>query len=118
MDAVVVELLLWAGLIFFLWVLKDTMGKLESDIEQSRGVKKSAALCSRPSVRARVQSFSEPIGSYAGATIYQYAYIDGKTYRFEHVCPCEADLKLQPHQRFIEPGLLYSQCGGDTARNF
>lgn len=117
MDVVMVELLLWVGLIFFLWVLKDTMGKLESDIEQTRGLRKSAASRSRPSARTRVESFSEPIGSYGGATIYRYAYIDGKTYRFEHVCPSPADLKLQPHQRCIEPGLLYSECGTETLRH-
>lgn len=116
MDAVMVELLLWAGLIFFLWVLKDTMGKLESEIERSRGVRKSAAACSRPFVRTRVESFSEPIGSYGGTTIYRYVHIAGKTYCFEHVCPCVADLRLQPHQRCIEPGLLYSECGSETVR--
>ncbi|MBK4734551.1 hypothetical protein [Noviherbaspirillum pedocola] len=116
MDAVMVELLLWAGLIFFLWVLKDTMGKLESDIERSRAGRKSAVARSRPFVRARVESFSEPIGSYGGATIYRYAHIDGKIYRFEHICPWVADLKLLPHQRCIEPGLLYSECGSETVR--
>lgn len=112
MSIVLIELLLWGGLIFFLWVLKDTMGKLESDIEQSHGARKAAAKGGHQLVRARVQSFSEPIGSYRDATIYRYAVIDGKTYCFEHVCACTADTRLEPHQHCVEPGLLYAECGG------
>jgi hypothetical protein len=116
MDAVVVELLLWAGLIFFLWVLKDTMGRLESEIERARGPRKRLAAQNHRLVRARVQSLSEPIGSYGGATIYRYAVIDGRTYRFEHVCPCSGEIRLEAHQRCLEPGLLYAECeSGNTS---
>jgi hypothetical protein len=115
MSVVVIELLLWGGLIFFLWVLKDTMGKLESDIERSPTARKTAPKNAHQLVRTRVQRFSDPIGSYRDAPIYRHLVIDGRTYCFEHICACTADTRLEPHQRCVEPGLLYSECAPEKS---
>jgi hypothetical protein len=113
MEVVMIELVLWAGLIFFLWVLKDNLGKLESEIEQSDAGKKAAPSADGHRLkRARAQILAEPIGSYDGAPIFRYAIIDGKTYCFDHVCLCNASPALAPDQRCLEPGLLYVECSG------
>jgi hypothetical protein len=113
MEVVMIELVLWAGLIFFLWVLKDSLSKLESDIEQSDGARKAPPSGNGHKLaRAATQILAEPIGSYDGAPIFRYAIIDGKTYCFDHVCLCNAGAALAPDQRCLEPGLLYVACKG------
>jgi hypothetical protein len=109
MDVVVIELLLWGGLIFFLWVLKDTMGKLESDIEHSGRSASLPARTGRSSTLASAESLLDPIGRYCDMPIYRYAIIDGKTYQFEHVCASCREISLGPRQRCLEPGLVYSE---------
>lgn len=113
MEVVMIELVLWAGLIFFLWVLKDSLCRLESEIEQSDGARKAPASGNGHMLaRAATQILAEPIGTYGGAPIYRYAIIDGKTYCFDHVCLCHAGTALAPDQRCLEPGLLYVECKG------
>ena len=105
MDIVLIELVLWAGLIFFLWVLKDTLGKFESDIDRVAANKSEAA--PRPGL-VQPDRLYEPIGSYDGATIFRFAVIDGKQYEFEYASSEGPDLRLGADQRFIAPGLVYS----------
>ena len=105
MDIVLIELVLWAGLIFFLWVLKDTLGKFESDIDRVAANKSEAA--SRPGL-VQPDRLYEPIGSYGGTTIFRFAVIDGKQYEFDYASSEGPGLNLSPDQRFIAPGLVYS----------
>lgn len=104
MDIVLIELVLWAGLIFFLWVLKDTLGKFESDIDRV-AANKSASPRSGLVLPDRLY---EPIGSYGGTTIFRFAVIDGKQYEFDYASSEGPDLNLSADQRFIAPGLVYS----------
>ena len=114
MDIVLIELVLWAGLIVFLWILKDTMSNLESEIDRATAINKAAAL-QEPSV-AKPERLYEPIGSYGGTTIYRYAVIDGSRYEFDYASSAGPDLSLGADQRYIAPGLVYSAApaqGGD-----
>jgi hypothetical protein len=106
MDVVLIELVLWAGLIFFLWVLRDTLSNMESELDHGAAQKASAG---RVSGLTRAESLSEPIGSYDGVTIYRYAVIDGKTYEFDCISVGGMDVQLPPHQRCLPPGLIYSE---------
>lgn len=105
MDIVLIELVLWAGLIFFLWVLKDTLGKFETDLDRVAPSKADAA--TRPGL-TEPDVLYEPIGSYGGATIYRYALINGKQYEFDYATTEGPSLRLGADQRLIAPGLVYS----------
>lgn len=114
MDIVLVELILWAGLILFLWVLKDTMGNFESEID-------SAAISEPPIPRkpsvANPERLYEPIGSYGGTTIYRYAVIDGEKYEFDYASSEGPGLRLGVNQRYIAPGLVYSASPAQAEDN-
>jgi len=105
MDIVLIELVLWAGLIFFLWVLKDTLGSFESEIDRAAPNKAGPA---RKPGTANPERLYEPIGSYGGVTIFRYAIIDGERYEFEFASGGGPDISLAPNQRYIAPGLVYS----------
>jgi hypothetical protein len=104
MDIVLIELVLWAGLIFFLWVLKDTLGNFESELDRAAINKAGAAR--KPGV-TRPERLYEPIGSFGGATIFRYAVIDGERYEFEYASSGGPDISLDTNQRYIAPGLVY-----------
>jgi hypothetical protein len=107
MDIVLLELVLWAGLICFLWVMKDSLGKIESELERS-ATQKAAGRDFRGNDTARADRLSEPIGRLGDATIYRFAIIDGQTYEFDHVAVSK-DAPLAIHQRWLAPGLVYSR---------
>lgn len=121
MDFVIIELLLWAGLIFFFWVLKDNLGRMESDIETIELFNRDKiANSSRNVLYARPDKVIEPIGSYQDAQIYRYAIINGKNYQFDHVFPSGKPAPLQQGQRCLAPGLVYTECSDpdvETRRN-
>ena len=113
MQVILIELILWAALLFFFWVLKDGLGNVESDIE-TVGLLRNG----QPG-RKRKQNFRfwrpqkllEPIGSFRGEQIYRYAVFDGHTYRFDHVWPVDTPPALNADERCIEPGIVYQECG-------
>ena len=105
MDIVLIELVLWAGLIFFLWVLKDTLGNFESELDRAAVHKAGAAR--KPGV-TRPERLYEPIGSFGGATIFRYAVIDGERYEFDFASSEGPDVSLGADQRYLAPGLVYS----------
>lgn len=112
MDLVFIELLLWGGLIFFFWALKDGLGQMESDIESMGmfpGFGKAMHEWGRPNF-VEPEQVREPIGSYQGATIHRYAVIDGATYQFDRVCLPENARMLECDERFLAPGLVYQRC--------
>jgi hypothetical protein len=110
MDAVMIELLLWAGLILFLWMLKDTMGKLESDIEHSGRTVPLSGKIGRIPRQSQAEKLLDPIGRYRDMPIYRYAVIDGRTYEFSHVCAGCSGAPIDSGMRCIEPGLMYLEC--------
>ena len=105
MDIVLIELVLWAGLIFFLWVLKDTLGNFESELDRA-GISKTGA--PRKLGAASPERLYEPIGSYGGTIIFRYAMIDGERYEFDYASGGGLEISLGTNQRYIAPGLVYS----------
>ena len=107
MDIVLIELVLWAGLVFFLWVLKDSLGNIESELDRAT-TRAAGAGPPRRQGASRPERLFEAIGSYGETTIFRYAVIDGMTYEFDYVSSQGPETSLAPHQRYIAPGLVYS----------
>jgi hypothetical protein len=117
MDLLLIELVLWGGLFFLFWALKDGLGRVESDLE-------SMGLFNRPqhgrdtAGQARYvapEKLTELIGSYGDTPIFRYAVIEGKEYQFDHVQPADLRGELQANERCIAPGLVYVRCATDGA---
>lgn len=109
MEIILIELLLWAGLIFFFWALKEGLSNVESDLEGLGFNVPGPA--SSPQLRYdSPERMSEAIGSYQGAQIYRYATFAGENYVYDHIVPCPTAMMLQEGQRCLEPGLVYVRC--------
>lgn len=54
-----------------------------------------------------LQARSAPIGEYMGRPIWGSVRFMGMEYRFDHVLDRKARERLEPHELFIEPGLVY-----------
>ncbi|HEX7634992.1 MAG TPA: hypothetical protein VF427_06930 [Noviherbaspirillum sp.] len=115
MDFVLIELILWGGLVFFFWALQDGLGHVESDIE-SLGMFNSNArqtmVCASELHYVQPQHVMEPIGSYQGMQIHRYAIVDGRKYQFDRVCPTGCVMTIESNERCVMPGLIYRVCGG------
>ena len=112
MDLLLIELICWVGLLFFFWALKEGLGHIESDIE-SLGLVPNArhpAAGSGTLRFERPERLEEPIGTYRDAQIYRYAVIHGRTYQFDRVCPPESEMRLEPDECCVAPGLVYQEC--------
>lgn len=111
MDVIFIQLVLWMCLIFFFWILKDNLERVESDIEagESSDFGKNG-MRSKNSRYAHPEKVLDPIGSYQDVPIYRYAIIEGKRYQFDHVCPSVETLTLPERQRCLAPGLVYMEC--------
>jgi hypothetical protein len=110
MDIVLIELLLWAGLIFFFWALKDGLTSVESDLE-ALGINAYSHQTSLRHFRYdRPERVSEAIGTYQGAQIYHYATFAGENYEYDHIFTAENAIALEVGQRCLEPGLVYVRC--------
>jgi hypothetical protein len=115
MEIILIELLLWGGLIFFFWALKDGLGNVESDLEMLGF--NAPRSTSPPGLRYdRPERVSEAIGTYQGAQIYRYATFSGESYMYDHVLPAAAALTLEDNQRCLEPGLVYVRCDDRPAQ--
>lgn len=109
MEMVAIELLLWLGFALLIWVLKDSLDQLESELHEYQ----FPAAAHRAVRRDRIvtpQHLIEPIGHYLDHMIYRYAIIDGRHYCFDHVCPAGMPLCLNDKQRWISPGLVYVEA--------
>jgi hypothetical protein len=111
MDLLFIELVLWVGLLFLFWALKD-IGRIESEIESlgilnhplQPGGNKNYRHFSCP------QQVSDPIGRYRDETIYRYATIDGESYQFDYVQPEGNRGIVHAEERCVSPGLVYVRC--------
>lgn len=109
MELAAVELLLWLGFALMIWALKDSLHRMESDLRDYQFP--AIANCAvRRELIATPQHLIEPMGWYMDRQIYRYAIIDGRHYRFEHVSPAGMPLRLQDHQRWVAPGLVYTEA--------
>lgn len=109
MEIILIELLLWAGLIFFFWALRDGLNHVESEMEaQGQG---NGLISVTMSVFSfdKAETVSEQIGRYRDAPIYRYAVISGKNYQFAHILLYESFSALQAEERCLAPGLVYSR---------
>jgi hypothetical protein len=116
MDLVLIELVLWAGLLFFFWALKDGLGRVESDIE-SLGLLHNSQQdiqSRRGFIFERPERVEELIGSYRDAQIYRYAVIQGRLYEFDRICPNEKDMGIDKEERCLAPGLVYQECSNQN----
>ncbi|WP_194712089.1 hypothetical protein [Noviherbaspirillum soli] len=109
------ELVLWAGLICFLWVMKDSLGKIESELERT-AAQKAAGRSSRGVNTVHVDRLYDPIGRLGDTTIYRFAIIDGQNYEFDYVAAGK-DIRLAANQRCLPPGLVYSLHDDTNAAN-
>lgn len=119
MELIVIELFLWAGLIFFFWALKDNLGTIESDIEDLALLGRRENRCSTQSATfARPDKVLDAIGCYRDEPIYQFAVIDGKLYRFDHICPSRHTMcGEQGERRYLAPGLAYVPVENESLNN-
>lgn len=113
MDLLLLELLLWGGLLFLLWTLKDSLGKVESDLDSlallETGVR--SGRCAQPVRYAHAEKLADEVGTYLNQPIFRYALIDGKTYQFDSVQPPAAiQPMLRADERCLAPGLIYIAC--------
>lgn len=114
MDVLLIELILWAGLLFLFWALKDGLGRVESDME-AFGLLSQPAKAAAGARLVRPEKVVEPIGRYKDEPIYRYAYIDGRRYQFDRVSPAIATEVLNEEERCIDPGLVYVRCENGSA---
>ncbi len=108
MEVIFIELILWAALIFFIWALKDNLGRVETDIEDLGMLRMDTR--APPPKRSGYQCADkvlDPIGRYCDAPIYQYALIGDQCYRFDHVSPDGAMTIVNEDECCLAPGLVY-----------
>lgn len=111
MDLILIELVLWAGLVFFFWALKDSLSHMESDLESLGLLNEHQVGATLKRLRYdRPEKVIEAIGSYKDAKIYRFAIIDGHNYQFDHIYPVESSMEIQKDERCLEPGLVYVAC--------
>lgn len=113
MDLLLLELILWAGLLFLFWGLKDGLGQVESEIETATLTAPESNPGGRNFLPDRV---FDRIGTYRDASIYRYAVFQGRCYEFDRACPDSGKLQLRNHELYLEPGLIYVRIpdGQDT----
>lgn len=109
MELVAIDVILWVIFGLLLWVIKHNVQTMEADLRHYR-LHQSREVSARRSEIATPQRLIEPIGRYLGQPIFHYAIIDGKHYRFDFVCPKERMPPLSGSQRFIAPGLVYTEA--------
>lgn len=109
MDTLFLQVILWFGMLFLVWMMKDGLGKVETTIENSAGSHPSAFDPAPAISFSRADKVMDPIGNFQGQQIFRYARIDGKHYEFDHIC-VNAHASLLKHQRCLAPGLVYTEC--------
>lgn len=110
MEMILVELLLWAGLIFFFWALRDGLNHVESELETQDPKAGPLSTSQSGSRFDRADQVSDQIGRYCDSPIFRYAVIDGKRYQFKHILAWGTVSVLQTEERCLAPGLVYSRC--------
>lgn len=116
MEIILIELLLWAGLIFFFWALRDGLNQVETDLEAQNQEPPTLLAVDIAARYDRADRLSEPIGRYRDAQIYRIAVIEGKAYQFQHILPWESFTSLLAGERCIAPGLVYAMCSDGESR--
>ena len=111
MDFLVIEILLWVGFALLIWALRESLSRIETEFEL-RGPPPAHPPARRPADVSKPEQLLDPIGEYRGRVIHDYAIIEGRPYRFAHVCPWNQSSRLPQDQRWVSPGLVYVECAG------
>ncbi|MDO8299652.1 hypothetical protein [Lacisediminimonas sp.] len=115
-----IEIILWAALVFFLWTLRDNLGSLETELQDAQAMKSREIAARALSQRfVRPELVDEPIGRYRDSTIHARIGVGGKQYRFDYVCPPDGCPPLRPDQCCVAPGIVYVRhdTAPDAAQN-
>jgi hypothetical protein len=110
MDVLLIELVLWGGLLFFFWALKDGLGRIENDLEALGLVDGRQRAADATGRYVQPDKVFEPIGRYQDEPIYRYAVINGRDYQFDRVLPNAPQGRLDAGELCIRPGLVYVPC--------
>jgi hypothetical protein len=105
-DILFLQLILWFGMLFLIWTMKDSLGKVESAIENAGGPSSADGPVEACFQFARPERVEDVIGVYRDAQIFRLVRIEGKDYQFEHI-DVGAPGHLEWDQRCIAPGLIY-----------
>ncbi len=114
MERVALELLLRLGFVLMIWALKDSLQKMMAGLRDYH-LPPAAHCAPQRNPIATPQRLIEPMGWYLDQPIHRYAIIEGRYYRFEFVSPAAIPLRLTSRQRWIEPGIVYTEAA-DPAR--
>lgn len=111
MDLFIIEIVCWAGLLFFFWALKDGLSRVESDIE-AIGILSTKKMAFRTGAIAfcKAEQAKERIGTFCDEPIFRYVTIEGRTYQFDRVFPPGTGVNLSEDERCVAPGLVYLEC--------
>lgn len=110
MSLMIVEMLLWIGFGLVLWAMREDLMQAESRLRPPAPLLPGRTPNAPAPQMSQPQQIADPIGQYRGRTIHDYAVIDGRQYRFAHVCPCGPAERLAGNQRWVSPGLVYVEC--------
>ncbi len=102
------QLVLWFGMLFLIWALKDSLGQVETTIDSAAGTAAQPFEAAHTVVFSLPEKVMQSIGVFQGEQIFRYARIDGRHYEFAHICINEPS--LGKHQRCLAPGLIYTEC--------
>lgn len=105
MEILLIELILWAGLAFLFWMMKDNLDGVESEIDSDTATNPASQRI--PVHFDHAEQLTEPIGSYQDFPIYRHARIEGQDYEFSYVFPLEGRVRLHAGERYLRPGLVY-----------
>ncbi len=118
MDLIAIELLLWAALIFFFWIMKDELGNVEDAIEAlGFNSQRRITSVSKRFSYDKPEQVMDAIGNYMGSQIYRYVVISGEKYQFDHIYSPNSAIQPEEDQRCLEPGLVYVRCEEFTPVN-
>jgi hypothetical protein len=109
MDLVFLEIILWVGLLFFFWALKEGLGRVEADID-ALGIANNARALRSSAAFHQPEQVAQNIGTYFDMPIFRYVLIQGRSYQFDRVCPPEHRTMVEQEERCVAPGLVYQEC--------
>lgn len=109
MELLIIEMLLWIGFGFLLWAMRESLIRIEQEVE-SRVPRHASRSAHALPTGDQPQRLIGPIGRYDGQIIHEYAIIDGRGYRFDHVCPVGSSMPATGSRRWVSPGLVYVEC--------
>ncbi|MDB5728517.1 MAG: hypothetical protein JWQ00_1722 [Noviherbaspirillum sp.] len=110
MDVLLIELVLWGGLLFFFWALKDGLGRIETDLDALGLLDTGQQSLDATPGFVQPDSMLEPIGRYQDELIYKYAVVNDQHYRFDRVQPKPPQGRLHEGELYVRPGLIYVPC--------